>query len=128
MLIYDLLATVGIVWDGSLYEGEPRGYFTDIDKAIISICLLLPEDATNFCQLDPDASQILGQLKALLSSEQLSSLKNYQHALARDQRRAAYSTESDGVYLEAVFDDSADAMNAWKLKVQQIKDRFPFWP
>lgn len=40
-------------------------------------------------------------------------------------RKAAYSAESDPLYMEWQFDKTAESENAWRDKVTEIKDRYP---
>lgn len=41
------------------------------------------------------------------------------------QRREAYQTEADSMYLEWQYDKTAESETAWRDKVAEIKKRFP---
>jgi hypothetical protein len=41
------------------------------------------------------------------------------------QREVAYKTESDPLYMEWQYDDTAEAKQKWRDKVAEIKERYP---
>lgn len=66
-----------------------------------------------------------------MTSEQIDSVRSqYQYEASQVQalRRAAYASESDPLYIESQFDASPETEQAWRDKVQEIKDRYPFYP
>ncbi len=46
-------------------------------------------------------------------------------AIALANRQAAYKSESDALYLEAVYDGTDKSMKLWRDKVAEIKARYP---
>lgn len=42
-----------------------------------------------------------------------------------EKRKAAYRTESDPLYMEWQYDQTPEAEQAWRDKVQEIKARYP---
>jgi len=46
-------------------------------------------------------------------------------AIVKEARILAYAEESDGLYMEWQFDQTAESENAWRDKVQEIKNRYP---
>jgi len=44
---------------------------------------------------------------------------------AHAQRKAAYALESDPLYMEWQYDQTAEAEQAWRDKVAEIKARYP---
>lgn len=40
-------------------------------------------------------------------------------------RRRAYAAESDPLYMEWQYDQTSESEQAWRQKVEEIKDRFP---
>lgn len=49
----------------------------------------------------------------------------YSHNEIVDCRRIAYKTESDSLYMEWQYDQSAESEQAWRDKVAEIKLRYP---
>lgn len=41
-------------------------------------------------------------------------------------RKSAYMSESDPLYMEWQFDQTPESENAWRKKVTEIKSRYPF--
>ena len=41
------------------------------------------------------------------------------------QRQAAYRQESDPLYMEWQYDQTSESEQAWRQKVEEIKERFP---
>lgn len=65
--------------------------------------------------LDDDTQESILNQKAYEESEQL----------VLDKRARAYKLESDPLFIEASFDNDETAMQQWRDKVTEIKERFP---
>lgn len=116
-----LVQTIGITWDGSFYENEPRGDLTEKEKRIIKRLTEAPDLAA----LDIDTSAI----KSDFSAAQITAFKAYQQQLIKDARKARYKAECD----DMLFDLMADAVGAgkypelkpWADKRSEIKASLP---
>lgn len=124
-MLKQVLDCLGVSWDGSLHEGEPRGNFSSAEIEMVTACRRLPGNEAEFItvnlELHPDALAV----KALAATPQWSSLKEFQCNLIREIRRSAYEQESDSLYFAATADN--DPEQAWLIKRTEIKTRFP-WP
>lgn len=63
-----------------------------------------------------------------MSAEQIDSVlqqKAYEQSQNIHKRQEAYRTESDPLYMEWQYDQTAEAEQAWRNKVQEIKGRYP---
>lgn len=65
--------------------------------------------------LDDDTQESILNQKSYEESEQL----------VLDKRARAYRKESDPLFIEASFDNDETAMQQWRDKVTEIKERFP---
>lgn len=66
-----------------------------------------------------------------MSSEQIESVRNqyqYEASQVHELRRAAYTAESDPLFIEWQYDQTPEAEQAWRDKVQAIKARYPLYP
>jgi len=57
-----------------------------------------------------------------MDSEQIESVLNPQN---KDKRQSAYKSESDPLYMEWQFDQTAESEQTWRDKVAEIKARYP---
>jgi len=63
-----------------------------------------------------------------MSAEQIDSVlqqKAYELSQNIQKRQEAYRAESDPLYMEWQYDQTAEAEQAWRNKVQEIKSRYP---
>lgn len=63
-----------------------------------------------------------------MSAEQIDSVlqqKAYEQSQNTHKRQEAYRAESDPLYMEWQYDQTAEAEQAWRNKVQEIKSRYP---
>ena len=61
------------------------------------------------------------------TQESILNQKSYEESeqLVLDKRARAYKLESDPLFIEASFDNDETAMQKWRDKVTEIKERFP---
>lgn len=63
-----------------------------------------------------------------MNAEQIDSVlqqKAYELSQNIQKRQEAYRAESDPLYMEWQYDQTAEAEQAWRNKVQEIKSRYP---
>jgi len=63
-----------------------------------------------------------------MDSDQIESVlrqKTYEEGQYIAKREAAYTAESDPLYMEAQFDDTEESLKKWHDKVAEIKLRYP---
>jgi hypothetical protein len=99
---------LGIHWRGDYYEGEPRGDLTDKEKQIIKALAGVDLSAVSISDLP---------VKALLSAEQVTVLKEHQTKLIKERRREEYKAKCDDLY----FDGIAKALESGK-KLGEISE------
>lgn len=68
-----------------------------------------------------DALRAAGVPDSIISSASLAG----QLAAVLESRRLAYAAESDPLYMEWQYDQTAEAEQAWRDKVAEIKARYP---
>ena len=49
----------------------------------------------------------------------------YEIDLVNEQRQQAYKREADSLFIEWQFDQTPEAEQAWRAKVEEIKARYP---
>jgi len=49
----------------------------------------------------------------------------YEYELLLEQRQKAYQREADPLFIEWQFDQTPEAEQAWRAKVEEIKARYP---
>jgi len=63
-----------------------------------------------------------------MNQEQIESVlnqKSFELSQNKDKRQTAYKSESDPLYMEWQFDQTAESEQAWRDKVAEIKLRYP---
>lgn len=119
----DLKAFIDRSYAGHEPWEEATGFTADL--AVIQALLVLPQDETGFLSLDLESDKYALVVKSLVTADQWDTFKTLQTDRIRELRKAAYTLETDGLFLASQYDEAGT--DDWKTAVAGIKARYP-WP